>query len=100
PTNYYTVQGLLRYGFEKEANWITDRTWEMFLTHPFYEYYVTETGLGTGLRPFWGWSSLAMFMPIEAKWKLDPTDLAPDNKAIPQMRQAVRELMYGKANLA
>lgn len=100
PTNYYTVAGLRRYGFAREADWITDRTWEMFLTHPFYEYYVTESGLGTGLRPFWGWSSLAMFMPIEAKWQLDPTDLAADNSAIARMRQAVRELLYGSAILA
>lgn len=99
PTNYYTVHGLRRYGFHDAANHIVERTWEMFLTHPFYEYYVTENGLGTGIRPFRGWSSLAMFMPIEAKWALDPTRLSSENDATARMREIVKELMYGKETL-
>lgn len=97
PTNYYAVHGLRRYGFHEQSRWITSRTWELFLTHPFYEYYVTELGIGTGLRPFWGWSSLAMFMPLEERHNIDPTRLELHNDAFARQHKVIQDILYSNA---
>jgi neutral trehalase len=94
PSNYFTFQGLRRYGFDREAAELCRKTWELFLLHPFYEYYVTETGLGTGLRPFWGWSGLALFMPLEMQRGIDPTVLRTEHSAFATMHQAVADTLY------
>ncbi len=99
PTNYYAFHGLRRYGFQTEAAALCAKTWELFLTHPFYEYYVTENGLGTGLRPFWGWSGLALFMPLENSRRLDPTALTTENAAQTQMHAAAADVLFGDGRL-
>ena len=42
------------------------------------EYYNAETGVGQGRNPFWGWTSLALFMPFEAEFCYDPTSITDD----------------------
>jgi putative isomerase len=39
------------------------------------EYYDSQTGLGYGMNPFWGWSSLAYVMPLDLEMHYDPMDL-------------------------
>lgn len=73
PTNYYVFQGLRRYGFDKEAKFLADKTYELVDKEGFREYYGTEEGVGCGLDPFWGWSLLAVFMPQEYETGCDPT---------------------------
>jgi hypothetical protein len=67
----------MRYGFDKEAQELADKTYDMALNHNDVtrEYYNSETGQGYGMNPFWGWSSLAYVMPLEYKFHYDPTDL-------------------------
>jgi putative isomerase len=77
PSNYMIFHGLMRYGFDKEAQELADKTYDMALNHNDVtrEYYNSETGQGYGMNPFWGWSSLAYVMPLEYKFHYDPTDL-------------------------
>jgi putative isomerase len=90
-TNYYTFQGLRRYGFLQEAQALAQRTWEMFLIGGrFQEYFASESGIGTGLKPFWGWSALAMFMEAEFDLGVDPTTLGPNNDAVERIRAWAR----------
>lgn len=93
PTNYYIMHGLVNYGRHEIALELAKRTYEMFFYHPFSEYYTSEIGIGTGLKPFWGWSGLAIFMPFEAVLGIDPTRLSPDNDAFVRMRRAVTSLI-------
>ena len=74
-TNYYTFQGLRYYGHNKAAESIAIRSREMFCCNPFREYYSSETGVGCGLDPFWGWSALALYMEEELEKDVDPTQL-------------------------
>jgi putative isomerase len=92
PTNYYVVHGLANYGWEQAAHDLANRTFEMFFYYPFQEYYTSENGIGTGLRPFWGWSALALFLPLEAALGADPTELAIGNDSIAKVREAAREI--------
>ena len=39
------------------------------------EYYDAETGDGLGLDPFWGWSLLGYFMPLEFHERYDPSGI-------------------------
>ncbi len=84
PANYMIFHGLKRYGFEKEAKMLADKTQELALTaNPVTrEYYESQTGAGHGMDPFWGWSALAYVMPLEDKLNYDPTDLEGRPKAI------------------
>jgi neutral trehalase len=75
PTNYYAFQGLRAYGFHEEAARIAAKSRELFVNNPFREYYATETGAPWGRDPFWGWSSLALFMEEEVERRFDPTTL-------------------------
>jgi hypothetical protein len=69
--------GLVRYGFDKAAQELAQRTQQLALEQNAVtrEYYNSETGQGYGMNPFWGWSSLAYLMPLEYDLHYDPTDL-------------------------
>ena len=75
PTNYMVFEGLRLYGYEVEAADLARRTADMVDKAGFREYYASETGEGCGLDPFWGWSLLAPFMPLEAETGYNPTRL-------------------------
>lgn len=87
PTNYYAMHGLRACGYADTAATLAQRTWQMFLRGPFSEYYTSDSGIGTGLKPFWGWSCLAVFMERELELGIDPTQLDPNNPAIHKMRR-------------
>ena len=74
PTNYMVMHGLTQYGYHKEAKELADKSFEMVLAQEeTREYFNAETGNGEGLNPFWGWSTLAYFMPLELELGYDPT---------------------------
>ena len=81
PSNYYVIHGLQAYGFRDEAARLAQKTGLMFERAPFCEYYCSESGIGTGLRPFRGWSALALFVEKELEMGLDPTALSAENSA-------------------
>lgn len=87
PANYFTFHGLLLNGADEEAGALAQRTFSLFDRGPFSEYYTTESGIGTGLKPFWGWSALAIFMPAEFTTRADPTRLVGRNDSIAQIRR-------------
>jgi hypothetical protein len=88
PTNYMIFHGLVRYHFNQEAAELARRTYDMALRQNAVtrEFYDSDTGNGNGMNPFWGWSSLAYVMPLEAKLGYDPTDL--DAPVRPILREA------------
>lgn len=74
PLNYMIFHGLMAYGYTEEAELLARRSFEMVMAEPdIREYYNAETGSGQGLNPFWGWSSLALMMPLEFEMRYDPT---------------------------
>ena len=76
PTNYMAFHGLMKYGYKDAAKELAEKTFEMVLSEDATrEYYNAENGCGMGLNPFWGWSTLAYFMPLECELGYDPTDL-------------------------
>jgi hypothetical protein len=77
PTNYVLMHGLMRHGYEDTARELAYRTFDLALARnrTTREYYNAETGEGKGLDPFWGWSALAYFMPLECELAYDPTAL-------------------------
>ena len=76
PTNYMVFQGLRKYGYNDIARELAYQTFDMVLSEETTrEYYNGETGVGQGLNPFWGWSALAYFMPLEYETGYDPTDM-------------------------
>ena len=80
PTNYMVFQGLRRYGFEAEARELAWKTFDLVLNEETTrEYYDGENGVGQGLSPFWGWSALAYFMPLELELGYDPTDVTRES---------------------
>lgn len=92
PTNYMVFQGLRAYGFSDTAHELADRTWKMFLRGRFSEYYTSENGIGTGRKPFWGWTCLALFFHREMDLGIDPTSLASGIDTFKLMR---RQLLNG-----
>lgn len=81
PTNYYTFAGLRNYGFDDVASQLADKTLALFDRGKFNEYYTSESGSGTGRKPFWGWTGLALFMGVEQGLDVDPTRIADENDA-------------------
>ncbi|MEG1427119.1 MAG: trehalase family glycosidase [Oscillospiraceae bacterium] len=76
PINYMVMHGLMNYGYTELADELAVKTYRMvFDEADVREYYNAETGIGQGLNPFWGWSSLAYFMPFEQGKRYDPTAL-------------------------
>lgn len=92
PTNYMVFHGLRAYGFNKVAEDLAFLTWKMFMRGRFNEYYSSESGIGTGRKPFWGWTCLALFMPHELKRGIDPTSLKAKSPAFRDMQKLVREV--------
>ena len=77
PTNYMVFHGLRRYGHDELARELAYRTFDMVMSeNDTREFYNAETGAGQGRNPFWGWSSLGYFMPLEWEMDYDPTDPA------------------------
>lgn len=87
PANYFTIHGLRYYGYDVLALELAERTFGLFQRGRFSEYYTSESGIGTGLKPFWGWSCLALFLPTECRLGLDPTALTAANPAIDEIRR-------------
>jgi len=85
-TNYYIMHGLRNYGFHEEADVLASKSWELFLRATFCEFYTSETGIGTGIRPFLGWTSLAIFMKLELELGVNPTAILTENEAVEEMR--------------
>ena len=77
PTNYMVFHGLLDYGYRDLAKELADKTFRMVMDRnpTTREYYNAETGAGLGLDPFWGWSTLAYFMPLEWELNYNPTSV-------------------------
>ncbi len=75
PTNYYVFEGLRKYGYTDEATHLANETYRQVKRIGDREYYATETQVGCGLDPFWGWSLLAYFMPYEDESGYDPTKI-------------------------
>jgi putative isomerase len=75
--NYYIFEGLRDYGYFDIAHDIAFNTYETVKKIGDREYYTSESIKGCGLDPFWGWSLLAYFMPLEDIIKYDPTKITP-----------------------
>lgn len=76
PTNYMIFHGLRYHGFDEIARKLAYTSFAVVLNEETTrEYYNAETGMGQGLNPFWGWSSLAYLMPLEYELDYDPTSL-------------------------
>jgi hypothetical protein len=76
PVNYYIMHGLMAYGYPDVARAVALRSAEVVRTVGDREYYDTDSVAGRGLDPFWGWSLLAYFMPLECDLSYDPTRIA------------------------
>lgn len=72
PTNYMVMHGLMDYGYNDLAEYIAYKTRKLIEKSGDREYYLTETGEGTGLGPFWGWTLLAYFMEAEVENSYNP----------------------------
>jgi len=100
PSNYMIFHGLIKYGYDREARELADRTYKMVLDmNPVTrEYYDSETGQGYGMNPFWGWSSLGYIMPLEYKLHYDPTDLTGKVRPIVTEELGIRFSESASAN--
>jgi hypothetical protein len=100
PANYMIFHGLIKYGYDKEARELADRTYKMVLDrNPVSrEYYDSETGQGYGMNPFWGWSSLGYIMPLEYKLHYDPTNLTGKVRPIVTEELGIRFSESASAN--
>ena len=80
PTNYMLMHGLMNYGYFDDARKLAYKNLDMVLNknNVTREYYNAETGGGKGLNPFWGWSALGYFMPIEFELNYDPTQISSE----------------------
>ncbi len=86
PVNYSLMHGLTNYGYTEVAAHLANRTYEMVKKIGDWEYYNTDSCMGNGLHPFWGWSLLAYFMPIENEMGMDPTRLAFELSDLTQIK--------------
>ena len=76
PVNYMVFHGLMDYGYDEAARKLCEKTFDLvYRKNPLTrEYYNSETGEGYGRNPFYGWSVLAYFMPLEYALDYNPTD--------------------------
>lgn len=65
PTNFITIQSMRSYGYVNEATNLARITHENVLKLGNFEYYSSDSVLGKGLYPFWGWSLLGYFINEE-----------------------------------
>ncbi|MFO7744309.1 MAG: trehalase family glycosidase [Psychroflexus sp.] len=84
PTNHMMVHGLKSYSYDSLANVIAYKTFDMVLNknETTREFFNAETGEGYGLKPFYGWSTLAYFMPLEVELDYNPTLIDEDLKIL------------------
>lgn len=75
PTNYMVFHGLLDYGYDQIARSIALQTERLLLESGDREYYLSDSGGGCGLDPFWGWSLLGHFFTYEMDVTHDITRL-------------------------
>ena len=75
PANYFIFQGLRRYGYNDVAKVLAEKSYKLVKQVGDREYYMSEVFEGCGHDPFWGWSHLAYFMPLESALGYDPTRL-------------------------
>ena len=94
PTNYYTFQGLRRYGYNDIAKDLAYKSADMMLHGPFCEYYSSEYGIGTGRKPFYGWTGLYMFMEAEEETGADPTKITASNNAFKKISNWKKENIF------
>lgn len=89
PTNYMIFHGLLDYGYKAEARELATRTLHMVLDRNSVtrEFYDSTTGLGYGMNPFWGWSSLGYVMLLDDNHHYNPMDL--HKPIVPLISQAM-----------
>lgn len=66
-TNYMIYNGLKFYGYNQLASLLAYKTYELVKKTGEYEYYNSENGEGIKQNPFWGWTLLAHFLPLEEK---------------------------------
>ena len=78
PTNYMLYHALKYYGYDKIATTIAMKTDALLKKSGNREYYLSESGAGVGLDPFWGWSLLGHFFLYEDKSLHDITRFTDD----------------------
>ncbi len=76
PTNYMVFHGLLDYGYDGIAGALASQTDRLMTAGGNREYYLSDSGGGCGLDPFWGWSLLGHFFRYEATCTPDITRLS------------------------
>ena len=99
PFNYMVFHGLLNYGYNDVAKELAHKTFDLVykqnaLTR---EYYNSDTGEGYGRNPFYGWSTLAYFMPLEYELGYDPTKIK-ETKMLPLATMILESNMKNKTN--
>jgi len=78
-TNYLVMHGLMRYGYRDAARELAFMGLHMALNETdTREFYNSENGIGMGLNPFYGWSTLLYLMPLELELNYDPSDAATE----------------------
>lgn len=84
PTNHMMIHGLNSYGYHDLAKEISYKSFDMVLNknETTREFFNAETGEGYGLKPFYGWSTLAYFMPLEVELAYNPTLIDKDLKIL------------------
>lgn len=65
PTNYMIYHGLRFYGYNTLATILAKQTEGLLHKSGDREYFSSETGEGQGSDPFWGWTLLGYFLPLE-----------------------------------
>jgi putative isomerase len=78
PTNYMLYHALKYYGYDKLATTIAIKTNALLKKSGNREYYLSESGAGVGLDPFWGWSLLGHFFLYEDQSSYDITRFTDD----------------------
>lgn len=101
PSNYMIFHGLMRYGFDKEARELAEKTYALALIQnpETREYYDSQSGNGYGMNPFWGWSSLAYAMPLEYRLHYDPTNIAGKIALILTEKLGIRFPAFGQPDM-